>query len=424
MGNHNEIKHLDNSLKVNDFKECLPILNSINWSFNRDIFYQANEIIPFDSRRYLSYPATFIPQIPYTLIDVLTKPGAIIYDPFGGSGTTFFQSILLKRIPITTDICRVSYEYISGLFYLFNPSLDKKKLLGDLVKILEKYDTNSDYERDIKLSDLQKKLKLWFSRRTFNCIAFLINEINEINDQNLKCLLNIALLSVLKNSSSQDRSWGCIADNMIPKSDQIRDKEVFSKIYSISKRILFDIEARISKEECFMEFYRKLSSSQRVFPIDARLFDNIDPESVDCIITSPPYLNMTDYITSQRLAYYYLNIDPDKEKFHEIGARFKRARKNSAENYIEEMKLANSKFCNFIKNGGYLCLVLPEFNVDLKRDQLRQDVLNTILEDIELEFMVKRVTYERNIPTMRRSHNSFWASLEKEKIYIFQKNKT
>jgi len=60
---------------------------------------------------------------------------------------------------------------------------------------------------------------------------------------------------------------------------------------------------------------------------DIRNNDEIEEESIDLIVTSPPYPNMTDYVTSQRLSYYYLNLELKEDLNSEIGARIKRFKK-------------------------------------------------------------------------------------------------
>ena len=310
---------------------------------------------------------------------------------------------------------------MSNLFSLFNPLSDRSILLENIVKIISKYDETCKYQAKIELTKNQQKLENWFSKNTYNEILFLIKETREVLDQNIKSLLHIAVISVLKNASSQDKSWGCIADNMVPKENQIKDKDVLKKVYINCKKIIRDIESRIVNNKLISAFYEELNLSNRVFNSNITTFNKLEANYIDCIITSPPYVNMTDYITSQRLAYYYLDLDPDEEKYLEIGARFKRARNKAVINYIDEMKLTNSILSSLVKTDGYFCLVLPEFNSTRNIDIERQDATNIILDDLESKLLEKRSTYERKIPVMRRSHNSFWASLEKEKIYIYQK---
>jgi len=65
-------------------------LRRLDWAFEKDdTGFLAHDIHP--------YPAKFIPQIPGTLIAVLSARGELVLDPFGGSGTTALEAIRLGR---------------------------------------------------------------------------------------------------------------------------------------------------------------------------------------------------------------------------------------------------------------------------------------------------------------------------------------
>ena len=49
------------------------------------------------------YPAKFIPQIPRRAIQLWSKQGDLIYDPFNGCGTTTLEASLTGRKAIGTD---------------------------------------------------------------------------------------------------------------------------------------------------------------------------------------------------------------------------------------------------------------------------------------------------------------------------------
>lgn len=49
------------------------------------------------------FPGNFIPQIPAALIEVLSRPGDLVLDPFGGSGTTVLEAARLGRRSIYSD---------------------------------------------------------------------------------------------------------------------------------------------------------------------------------------------------------------------------------------------------------------------------------------------------------------------------------
>lgn len=52
----------------------------------------------------IPYRACFKPQLPRFFIERLTEPGAVVYDPFLGRGTTALESALMDRIPWGRDI--------------------------------------------------------------------------------------------------------------------------------------------------------------------------------------------------------------------------------------------------------------------------------------------------------------------------------
>src|SRR3990170_1512725 len=128
-----------------DIQKGLSILNNVNWDFSQSRLTTSNKIYPFDCRHYHWYPATFIPEIPFTLIEVLTKPNATVFDPFGGIGTTYFQSLLLERSSITTEICSIAVNYMKSLFNLFNPEIKWSSVIKDLDILLNCYNENRNY---------------------------------------------------------------------------------------------------------------------------------------------------------------------------------------------------------------------------------------------------------------------------------------
>ena len=119
---------MNSDLVISNVQEIKNILKNINWGFYpQSITAQKNKML-FNCRKYHWYPATFIPEIPYTLIELLTKPGAKVLDPFCGIGTSYFQALILNRIPFGIDICSFSIEFMKLLLRLFDPHLDLYKI--------------------------------------------------------------------------------------------------------------------------------------------------------------------------------------------------------------------------------------------------------------------------------------------------------
>jgi len=409
-------------LLVNDLQKAKAVLKNINWNFYQKSSLSSFDIQPFNCRLHHWYPATFIPELPFTLIEVLTLPNAVVFDPFAGSGTTYFQALLLNRKPLATEICKVAVEYMRSLFILFNPEINIKDLKKRVNRILEDFNLDIDYTSNIPKYGSIDILRPWYSFKTLNQLSFLFAKEEECNDKIAKAAILIAISASLKTVSSQNRGWGCVADNVLPRKNQIRDKDVFNLFIKNLNRLLNDISEHLNNTMSnYDQLYKELSETETIFHKDIKKLKEIQDNSVDLVVTSPPYPNMTDYATSQRLSYYYFGVDLINDLNNEIGARRRRRRKDSIEQYFKDMKRANEIISRKIKSGGYACYVMPVFNTDKENDRIRGRIIQKVLSNMEENDLIKEDEYERILPSIQRSHNIKWATLEREKIYLYRR---
>lgn len=400
---------------VREMKDVKTILKNINWNFNQKYNYNNDDLKPFKSSKYHWYPSTFIPEIPYTLIELLTYPNAVVFDPYAGIGTTFFQALLLNRRPLATDICYVSIMFMKSLLLLFDPKINFKELKYKIDLILDNYDSKLDYIKYIYETKKYLPLEAWFSKKTFNKISFLIMQIDNTENLLVKSSMQISISAILKKVSSQKRGIGCISDNVLPKSNQYKDIDVLTILKIHINKLLSDISSY--SEKC-----NNLLINESIFHVNINNCYEICDNSVDLVITSPPYPNMTDYVTSQRLSYYFYGYDLNKDLLNEIGARRKRFRKDSLDKYFEEMRKANSNIVKKIKLNGYACFIMPEFEDDTDNDKKRKKIINKLMLEIEKTGLIKEGEYNRVIPLKKRERNNSWVKLlEREKIYLFRK---
>lgn len=388
-------------------------LNSVNWNFDFSISYNTNSLCPFDCRKHYSYPATFIPEIPFTLIEILSKKGDIVLDPFGGIGTTFIQALLLERQPFTCDINPIATNVCCGLYDIFSPDLDIELLKQQLLKLCDGYNENNDYTNDI--TEFQKNLSGWYAKDTYNKLCYLICSYNVLEDGVLKTIAQLVISSVLSTLSSQNKGWAYIADNVKPKDDEFKDKPVFDTFRTKVKILFTDVENHINNlSTSFSKFYFETKQIQRIF--NNSVLESHIP-SVDLIITSPPYPKMIDYVKSQRMALCFSNEKYDDFTEQEIGARCRRARKNTLEEYKASMYTINKHLYDLLKPNGFFCLILPDYP---DKDD-RKMIIDDMIKSCE-EFGLKTIDcFKRYIPSNRRTISIQWASLVNEKIFIFRK---
>lgn len=390
-------------------------LSSINWNFDFTIDYGGDVLHPFNCRRYYSYPATFIPEIPYAMIEILSQKGDVVLDPFGGIGTTFIQALSLEREPVSFDINPIATNVCDTLYKLFDPSKNKNEIREQLLQLCEGYDSSKNYTTYI--SRQQKELRPWFEENTFNELSFLFEQFNKLKETVVHDVMKLILSSILVVLSSQNKGWAYIADNVKPKQEELKKKCVFEHYKTSVKNLLNDVVLHVTKlPDSFPNFYSKISKDRRVFN-DSLTDVDYKSETVDLIITSPPYPKMIDYVKSQRLSFNFTNIDFAHYIDKEIGARCRRSRRDCLPGYENDIKKINKKISDVLKKGGYFCVVLPDY--DTKDD--RKEIINKIVEDYTNLGMNKIFEVNRYIPSHRRTLSIQWATLVNERIYVFQK---
>lgn len=398
-----------------DNSEIKKRLNSINWNFDFKINYGNDVLHPFNCRKYYSYPATFIPEIPYALIEILSKKGDVVLDPFGGIGTTFMQALTLERVPYSFDINPIATIVCNTLYKLFDPAVNKRTLKSQLLHLGEGYNESQDYSID--LSPQRKELVGWFEKNTFNEMAFLIQQFDRIQDKTVKEVMGLVLSSILVKLSSQNKGWAYIADNVKPKLDELKKKFVFEQYRISTKTLLNDVDEHAGRlPNTFEDFYAVVSNQPRVFE-DSLTNSTLRPNTVDLVVTSPPYPRMIDYVKSQRLSLDFFNKNFRDYTEKEIGARYRRGSRDFLKCYENSIEKVNKKIVELLKDDGYLCVVLPDYEAI----DNRKEVIERVVEEYSELGLIKVFEIGRYIPSNKRTLSIQWATLVNERIYIFQK---
>lgn len=366
------------------------------------------------------YPSRFIPIIPAYLIQALSKSGETVFDPFCGSGTTLIEALKQNRNAIGIDLSpvgcfisktkgnivigkRVDINKIEELRdYVFQLSSHVDKLEGDLFLELK-----GEYIPNIEIN--QK----WYHPNTLKMLGHIFYFIEELLDGLTRDICRVFFISILMPSSGYEskKPYGYYADNVIPKKDKI-DKNTIKLFYNKLNKFLKEYNAS------------KNTSSDLYFSVinnDARYLSNYVKTKIDLIVTSPPYLNVTDYTTGFRLAYLWYNFlikDSDEMenlKRKEIGARWRRKQKNRFDDYLNDMQMALAEMKTVLKESGYLCLVLGEPKKYYAR--LREKIVSYLTEDLDLEFIE---SFDRTISKKFFIHPD-GGGVHNEGILIFRK---
>lgn len=367
------------------------------------------------------YPATYVASIPGTIISKVTKAGDTVLDPFCGSGTTGLEAIRLGRQFIGIDTNPVAILITEAKIKF--PSI--KDLHEVLFNISHKTSHLYIHNKPIKKHPHHNELLCWYHSKTLDELNLLLQIILDVKDGVIQRVLLAVFSSILKNCSSQGKHWGWVCDNVQPKPDEIVYKDATTIFINSVKEFIKDSD--FTFKECS---YHAEGISRESINNSSKLFNGsclshmsgIVSESIDAIVTSPPYYGVADYVKSQRLTYLWFDIDElakDKLGFRdfkalratEMGARANRYKTTSHAQYIEFMEVFFRESYRVMKSNCFMSLVVGE-------SSSRTGTLDNLLEVAENNGFVLGARTNRDIRSNRRR---LMAKVKTEDILFFTK---
>ena len=256
------------------------------------------------------YKGRFYPQMIRALINFsMVKKGDVILDPFCGCGTTLLESFLMGINSIGIDLhplaCYIAKTKVDCLS--INP-LELQPFITNFFRkipregmLLDSFlDDSSDQIELPQVPDIPNVDK-WFTQDVLRQIRILLGLIDEIKDGRIKDIANIALSSILRPVSNWDTRQVRVRLLKKPR----KNVQAFSMFKERLWRIYLTIHT-------YHELQSRLSLSSdahvEVLNEDCRKMHYIDTESVDAVITSPPYAMALPYIDTDRLSLFMLGF--------------------------------------------------------------------------------------------------------------------
>ena len=326
--------------------ECIAkIFSSIDWSFtNEDTGFLTHDLHP--------YPAKFIPQIPGYCIARLSLPGELVFDPFGGSGTTALEAARLGRRALSMDANAVGT--LIGRVKTSNLDRTAAKelhavrsflttLSADLPHPHSLCSENADYLPDIPNIDK------WFPVTSRGELAAIRSRIAKLKNEKARDIALLALSRIVFLVSFQDSETRYSSKPRdIPQRETI--KRFLAALDTIIRNVMRTQPAlRYSVCDFLTADTRKLAQGR------------YKSDSVDLIITSPPYGNANDYHLYHRFRLLWLGHDPRQFGRIEIGSHLRHQKESSSfDTYLDEMQQCLSGMYRLLKPGRYAVLVVGD----------------------------------------------------------------
>ena len=304
-----------------------PVIWEGRSEITKSYFKEGNFSTGYATHGLFPYRGKFHPQLIKGILNILkVKQGEVVLDPMCGSGTLNIEasligidSIGIEKSPFCILMSKVKYE---GL-----------KVDGSTLASI-----NNEKDKDFKILQNNKNIPEGF----FPCFT-------------MPAYKMITLLAFL-DSMGYSRRWSKSIDVLFP---------------SVLKRYIAQIDSFIQARDKL-----NLKIAQAKFEIGDAKSLPLENNSIDAIITSPPYSFAIDYAENDKPQLEYLGHDVSKLKDEMIGLKGK-TRKEKLANYFDDMDKVLSEMSRVLKVGKYAVIIIG--SNDVKTGGIR---LETKIEEI------------------------------------------
>lgn len=254
------------------------------------------------------YSGKFIPQIAKQAIQLLTNDGDLILDPYCGSGTTLLESALQNRKSIGIDL-----NPLATLISKVKTTPIKQRIINEHCTHI--HDALVKYGRDPQLSlesnglgikELRKITKdpkwndnwykKWFRKDVLFELIAISQLINSISSVEYKNLALVAFSDILRKCSNAHSSYPNVMFDKNKKNTPL-------PIPLLNRRLL-----EISNDVKQLSKKNKINYIPKVI-LDNSTKMNMKSETIDAVITHPPYIASIPYAEYGMLSLNWLGYD-------------------------------------------------------------------------------------------------------------------
>jgi DNA methylase len=273
----------------------VPLLVNEFWTSRQRAAHSLHEI---------SYRACFKPQLPRFFIERLTTAGGTVYDPFSGRGTTALEAALLGRVPMACDVNPLSR-------ILLEPRLDPPSMPEIVARLKQIPWPDAGGVRD--------DLLVFYHPDTLRHICalrhYLLHRESSGTIDRVDRWLRMVAVNRLTGHSPGFFSVYTLPPNQAVSIDaQTKinarrrqtppSRDVARLITRKSRALLDDVDQHVR------QILGRVAGPAQLLTVPAATTSGIRSESVDLVVTSPPFLDVVNYAADNWLRCWFCGIDP------------------------------------------------------------------------------------------------------------------
>lgn len=253
----------------------------------------------------VSYRACFKPQLPAFFIDRLTEPGDVVYDPFMGRGTTPLEAALRGRVPVGNDVNPLSTVLLRPRLMPPEPAAIERRL-GEL-DLSAAIDGPEDLLAFYHPDTLREicALRAWLLAREGE------DRFDDVDDWIRMVAINRltghspGFFSVYTMPPNQAVSAATQRKINERRQQTPPRRDVRAIVWKKTRSLLADSDA--AQRAGLRALFARGMLCTAPASATPRLADN----SVDLVVTSPPFLDVVQYAADNWLRCWFCGVDAE-----------------------------------------------------------------------------------------------------------------
>jgi len=334
-----------------------------------------------------------------TIIRLYSRPGDIVLDPFSGSGVVPLEAVLAGRQAWANDLS--PYAYVLTRAKLEAPG-SKSAALESARELIQAAELHAS---SINLDSVPEWVREFFHPDTLREILAAFRVLREQEDY----FLMACLLGILHHVRPGFLSYP--ASHLVP---YLRTKKYppdeFPEMYryrDLRSRLLAKVERAYRRPHLPVAWEHR---QYKVWQTNAMELP-IENESVDAIVSSPPYFGALDYARDNRLRLWFLGCEDWKQLDASLTA--------DSKIYLSQMSVCLAEMNRVLKPGGHCVLVLGDVHRNGKTSHTAEILADLAVEVTQGQFTVVTI-YDDHIPDERRSRRRT-RTTKYERILVMKK---
>lgn len=402
------------------------------------------------------YPAKLLTHIPYFFLNnqIFSKRGDVVLDPFCGSGTVPLEALLAERNAVGADsnpLARLITEVKTSCFNI-----------SKLKNLTAKLSNSIPSKPEIEMPNVVN-LDYWFLPNIKPQLLNILYAIKGIGEKVYRNFFSVCFSNIVRKVSLADPRVSVpvrLRFDQYPENHPLRKKTKqrlndFNNIDVVELYFKL-VHANIKRFERFNSL-RKNGVSAEIISSDSRFLAGnkknngmLKDESIDLVISSPPYAGAQKYIRACSLSLGWLEIANEHEirylKSMSIGReeylkneyksllqtgvaeadlllrdiyRSNPLRAHIAANYLIEMRQALKQTIKTLKKEGIMILIVANNHVCGKQFKT-QEYLTNICQEFGLNILFRLIDDIRSYGLMTK-RNKTASIITREWVLVFRK---